>query len=132
VFFSRFSGKPFYCNSNPANEMVTMDSPDSGDGSQAKDRGSGKKKKNLTLGSFKSPFKFLGKTYCKGCRKKCSGEVPKSLNFFFASSFAFWENELDVFSLVFSSQSKIIMSQTNGLYYKHITIVNDDSSIINK
>jgi hypothetical protein len=51
--------------------MVTMDSPDAADGSQVKDRGSsgsGKKKKNLTLGSFKSPFKFLGKTYCKGCR----------------------------------------------------------------
>ena len=24
---------------------------------------------------LKSPFKFLGKTYCGGCKKKCSGEV---------------------------------------------------------
>ena len=33
-----------------------------------------KKKKGLSLSSLKSPFKFLGKTYCKGCHKKCSGE----------------------------------------------------------
>lgn len=63
--------------------MVTMDSPDSGDGSATKDRGSAKKKKNLSLGSFKSPFKFLGKTYCKGCRKKCSGEVLRVNDVYF-------------------------------------------------
>jgi hypothetical protein len=68
---------------------VTMESPDSADGSQVKDRGSsgsGKKKKNLTLGSFKSPFKFLGKTYCKGCRKKCSGEVLRVNDVYFHSN----------------------------------------------
>ena len=35
-----------------------------------------KKKKVLSLGNLKAPFKFMGgKTYCKGCKKKCSGEV---------------------------------------------------------
>jgi len=69
--------------------MVTMESPDPVDGSQIKDRGgssSNKKKKNLTLGSFKSPFKFLGKTYCKGCRKKCSGEVLRVNDVYFHSN----------------------------------------------
>jgi hypothetical protein len=73
----------------PPNEMVTMESPDPVEGSQIKDRGgssSNKKKKNLTLGSFKSPFKFLGKTYCKGCRKKCSGEVLRVNDVYFHSN----------------------------------------------
>merc|ERR1719356_67559 len=34
------------------------------------------KSKSMSLKSqLKSPFKFLGKTYCGGCKKKCSGEV---------------------------------------------------------
>ena len=37
-----------------------------------------KKKKVLSLGNLKAPFKFMGsKTYCKGCKKKCSGEVNR-------------------------------------------------------
>ena len=37
---------------------------------------SSKQSKSMSLKSqLKSPFKFLGKTYCGGCKKKCSGEV---------------------------------------------------------
>ncbi len=43
----------------------------------------GKKKKGLSLSSLKSPFKFLGKTYCKGCHKKCSGEVLRVNDVYF-------------------------------------------------
>ncbi|XP_071745897.1 actin-binding LIM protein 2 [Lepeophtheirus salmonis] len=42
-----------------------------------------KKKSGLSLSSLKSPFKFLGKTYCKGCKKKCSGEVLRVKEFYF-------------------------------------------------
>ena len=42
-----------------------------------------KKKKGLSLSSLKSPFKFLGKTYCKGCHKKCSGEVLRVGDLYF-------------------------------------------------
>lgn len=42
-----------------------------------------KKKKGLSLSSLKSPFKFLGKTYCKGCHKKCSGEVLRVNDLYF-------------------------------------------------
>ena len=41
------------------------------------------KKSGLSLGSLKSPFKFLGKTYCRGCRKKCSGEVLRVNDVYF-------------------------------------------------
>ena len=38
-----------------------------------------KKKKVLSLGNLKAPFKFMGtKIYCKACKKKCSGEVKHS------------------------------------------------------
>ena len=42
-----------------------------------------KHKKKLSLSALKSPFKFLGKTYCKGCRKKCSGEVLRVNDVYF-------------------------------------------------
>ena len=42
-----------------------------------------KKKKGLSLSSLKSPFKLLGKTYCKGCHKKCSGEVLRVNDLYF-------------------------------------------------
>ena len=42
-----------------------------------------KNKKKLSLSALKSPFKFLGKTYCKGCRKKCSGEVLRVNDVYF-------------------------------------------------
>ena len=41
------------------------------------------KKSGLSLGALKSPFKFLGKTYCRGCRKKCSGEVLRVNDVYF-------------------------------------------------
>lgn len=44
-----------------------------------------KKKKGLSLSALKSPFKFLGKTYCKGCHKKCSGEVLRVNDVYFHS-----------------------------------------------
>ena len=41
-----------------------------------KDSYENNKSKSMSLKSqLKSPFKFLGKTYCGGCKKKCSGEV---------------------------------------------------------
>ena len=42
-----------------------------------------KKKKGLSLSSLKSPFRLLGKTYCKGCHKKCSGEVLRVNDLYF-------------------------------------------------
>ena len=42
-----------------------------------------KKKKGLSLSSLKSPFKLLGKTYCKSCHKKCSGEVLRVNDLYF-------------------------------------------------
>lgn len=54
---SRQSRREMYETSKPAEREVT-------------------KSKSMSLKSqLKSPFKFLGKTYCGGCKKKCSGEV---------------------------------------------------------
>jgi actin-binding LIM protein len=42
--------------------------------------------KSLSLKSqLKSPFKFLGKTLCGGCKKKCSGEVLRVNDKYFHS-----------------------------------------------
>jgi hypothetical protein len=65
------------------NAAAMMSSADSNDGAGLSSSGGGhqsrdttKKKKVLSLGNLKAPFKFMGsKTYCKGCKKKCSGEV---------------------------------------------------------
>ena len=42
--------------------------------------------KSMSLKSqLKSPFKFLGKTLCGGCKKKCSGEVLRVNDKYFHS-----------------------------------------------
>ncbi len=57
------------------NTSMTSDSGVGGGGGH-QSRDPTKKKKVLSLGNLKAPFKFMGgKTYCRGCRKKCSGEV---------------------------------------------------------
>ena len=56
------------------NQMSGQNSSDNAASSGAAQTSREKKKKGLSLSSLKSPFKFLGKTYCKGCHKKCSGE----------------------------------------------------------
>ena len=48
----------------------------------------GKDKKKKGLLNIKSPFKFIsggsgGKTYCRGCKKKCSGEVLRVNDYYF-------------------------------------------------
>ena len=70
-------------NSNTMVASATSGSePESGGGNRAPSVV--KKKGGLSLGNLKSPFKFIGsKTYCKGCKKKCSGEVLRVNDVYF-------------------------------------------------
>ena len=67
--------------------MVTQTTMSNQQNDSSKDSGASssreKKKRGLSLSSLKSPFKFLGKTYCKGCHKKCSGEVLRVGDLYF-------------------------------------------------
>ena len=64
---------------SPEPTLSESSANEASEGSQA----SKKKKSGLSLSALKSPFKFLGKTYCKGCRKKCSGEVLRVNDVYF-------------------------------------------------
>ncbi len=67
---------------------VTMTSPDLQQQASTSEIKEGNRKKKGLL-SIKSPFKFIGhhnstgKTYCKACKKKCSGEVLRVSDVYF-------------------------------------------------